>query len=530
MNKILYPLALALALIVGIYVGGHMPRKSWKSKANQVENNTKLEKLFGIIGSEYVDSVNVDSLVENAIPTVLSELDPHSSYLSNHDRQMANDDLEGSFSGIGVQFSIEDDTVMISNVISGGPCERKGVKAGDRIVKVDDKDFTGKAISNTVVVKTLRGKKGSHVKIGIKRAGNKDLIDFDIVRDDISVSSIDAAYIIEKGIGYVRVNKFGEHTYSEFLQSLNSLKEQGAERFIVDLRENPGGFLGAACLMINEFLEKGQMIVYTKDRYGKCEKHIADGRGHFKDAPVTVLINEWSASASEIFSGAIQDNDRGKVVGRRSFGKGLVQTSFQLDDSSEVRLTIARYYTPSGRCIQKPYKADANNDYSSEIVSRYESGELEDSSKYKHSEGEEQFQTVGGRTVYGGGGITPDVFVPIKKDGANSYFKMLNDRVLYDFCFFYTDKNRNILSQFKTKEELVRYLDQQNLEWQLADFAKTKNKIKVNPTMLQEARTLIRNRVNACIVRNFFGDLGFFSVLNEIDPIVKKAIEINLEK
>ncbi|MCQ2208375.1 MAG: S41 family peptidase [Paludibacteraceae bacterium] len=538
MKKILYPLVLALSVVIGIAIGNRMRQmqnsnQMWGGRnyfsTSSNDEAGKFGTLFNLINEQYVDSVDVDSIAEAAIPSILSKLDPHTVYLSNTDMQMANDDLEGSFSGIGVQFSIEDDTVMISNVISGGPCEKKGVRAGDRIVKVDDKEFTGKEINTNKVVKTLRGKKGTHVKLGISRKGSKDLIDFDIVRDDISVSSIDISYMITPEVGFVRVNKFGEHTYREFMQSLLSLKESGAKRFIIDLRENSGGYLNAAINMVNEFLMKDQLIVYTQGRAATDrEDFFANGKGHFQNYPVTVLINEWSASASEIFAGAMQDNDRGSIVGRRSFGKGLVQQSFPLDQNSEVRLTIARYYTPSGRCIQKPYKNE--KDYTDEIMDRYNNGEMDDSSKYKHDEKEEKFSTVGGRVVYGGGGITPDVFVGVNKQGVNSYYRALNDRALYDFAFFYTDKNREQLSKYKTKEELIKYLNTQGLEYKLAENAKTKSGIKVNPTMLSESKLLIQNRLNACIVRNFFGDEGFFSVLNEIDPIVKKALSLNLEK
>ncbi|MBR6042698.1 MAG: S41 family peptidase [Paludibacteraceae bacterium] len=536
MKNILYPLGLALAVVVGITIGKRISKMGdssplWGGQNFFTTSNEagKFGALFNLINERYVDSVNVDSVAEAAIPTILEKLDPHTVYLSNTDMQIANDDLEGSFSGIGVQFSIEEDTVMISNVISGGPCEKKGVRAGDRIVKVDGKDFTGKSINNNFVVKTLRGKKGSHVKLGICRKGANGLIDFDIVRDDISVSSIDISYMIAPEVGFVRVNKFGENTYREFMESLVGLQKCGAKKFIVDLRENSGGYLRAATYMVNEFLMKDQKIVYTRGRTDEDrEDYFADGRGHFQDFPITVLINEWSASASEIFAGAIQDNDRGTIIGRRSFGKGLVQQSFQLDNNSEVRLTIARYYTPSGRCIQKPYKNE--KEYTDEIMERYSNGEMDDSSKYKHDEGEDKFTTVGGRVVYGGGGITPDIFVGVNKLGVNSYFRALNDRVLYDFAFFYTDTNREQLSKYKSKEELVKFLNTQGLDRKLADYAKTKAGIKVNPTMLNESKDLIQNRLNACIVRNFFGDEGFFSVLNEIDPIVKKALSFNLEK
>lgn len=529
MKKIIYPILLAACLILGIHIGKQFTLL--KVRTNIFENElfgkdnaagNKLSTLIDLISCQYVDTLNVDSIAELAIQPILSELDPHSVYLSGLEKQLAADDLNGSFSGIGVQFSIEEDTVMISNVISGGPCDKKGVRAGDRIVKVDGEDFTGKDINNDTVVKKLRGKKGSNVKLGIKRHGESELISFDIVRDDIKVSSIDLAYMITPTTGFVRVNKFGEKTYSEFKESLDKLRKEGADKYIIDLRDNSGGYLDQAIDMINEFLEKGQLIVYTKGRYGK-EQEYANGNGEYKDVELTVLINEMSASASEIFAGAMQDNDRARIIGRRSFGKGLVQQQFPLDASSAVRLTIARYYTPSGRCIQKPYKDEKS--YTDEILARYENGEMEDSTKYKHSDDETQYKTKNGRTVYGGGGITPDIFVGIDKKGVNSYYTSLNNRMLYDFCFFYSDNNRTTLQQYKTIDELSNYLDSQDLENKLADYAQTKGNIRKNSHLLTECKSLLHNNLKACIIRNFFGDEGFFIMRNKNDNIVKTALK-----
>lgn len=525
MIKIIFPILLAIALIAGVFIGVKIPKNQTLNNVfpQKSQASEKISTILDLIDENYVDKVDIDSITEKAMPELLSQLDPHCVYLSNQDLQIANDDLEGSFSGIGVQFSLEDDTIMISNVISGGPCDKKGVRAGDRIVTVDTVNFTGKEITSDKVVKTLRGKKGTKVKLGIYRPGNEGLLDFEITRDDISVSSIDIAYMVTPTTGLIRVNKFGEKTYSEFMQSLIKLHRMGAKRYVIDLRDNPGGYLTAVIRMANEFLEKDQTIVFTKGRAkGTSDSCKADGNGHFKNVPVTVLINEWSASASEIFAGAMQDNDRGTVIGRRSFGKGLVQQQFTIDKTTEVRLTISRYYTPSGRCIQKPYKN--GKDYSSEVFDRYEKGEMEDSSKIEHKENEEQFKTLKGRTVYGGGGITPDIFVAAKIDGDNSYYRSLSNKALYDFAFHYTDRNRSILKSFKTQKELEEYLDSQKLENELAEFAKKEKKININSNMLDQCKLILRNRISACIVRNFFGDEGFHSVLNKIDPIVQKAI------
>ena len=527
MKKIFYPILLALAVVLGIEIGVKLDRNN-QSKigfGNDDDGNgpsEKLSTLFDLIDSQYVDTVNTDSLSDVAIENLLTDLDPHSVYLPASELKMANDDLNGSFSGIGVQFSIEHDSIIISNVISGGPCKKKGVRAGDRIVSANGKKLTGKNITNDMVIKTLRGKKGSKVKLGICRSGVKGVLTFDIIRDDISVSSIDASYMIAPKTGYVRVNKFGESTYEEFMSSLNSLKKSGATSYIIDLRDNSGGYLESGIRMINEFLKKGQLIVYTQGRDGRQNSY-ADGTGTYQNVPLTVLIDEWSASAAEIFAGAMQDNDRAVIIGRRSFGKGLVQQQYQLTDSSAVRLTIARYYTPAGRCIQKPYKNEQT--YTDEILRRYESGEMEDPTKYTHNKKEKKFKTKNGRTVYGGGGITPDLFVGIEK--MNSYFKQLANESLYDFAFSYTDKNRAKLSSFKTLNELKNYLDGQHLDEQLAVYAFKTKKIRKNPSMMGQNYELIRTRIEACIARNFFGDKGYFDIMNRNDATVKQALKGN---
>ena len=523
----IYPILLAIAAIIGIQIGIHLTN-SQRQKLDLINNDTmgispndKISTLLDLINTQYVDTVNTDSLTDSAISAMLAELDPHSVYLQASDLQMADDDLEGSFSGVGVQFNIEEDTVVISNVISGGPADKMGIRAGDRIATVDGKNFTGKIITNDYVIKKLRGKKGSKVKLGIRRNGNQNLISFTLTRNDISVSSIDASYMIASGTGYIRVNKFGENTYNEFKQCLDNLRKQGAKKYIIDLRDNGGGYLESAIKMINEFLKKGQLIVYTKGRDGR-ENSFADGTGSYQKEPLTILINEWSASASEIFAGAMQDNDRATIIGRRSFGKGLVQQQFNLSENSAVRLTVARYYTPSGRCIQKPYKDESK--YTDEIMSRYLNGEMDDPTKYHHDKNEKTYKTIKGRTVYGGGGITPDKFIGIKLKGTNSYYQQLYDVALYDFSFFYTDHNRSVLAKIKDRKAMEDYLNSQHIEVLLAQYAQRKNKIRINPYMLAQSKDLIRNKLNACIIRNFFGDNGFFATLNEDDPTVAAAM------
>ena len=527
MNKRIYiPLFFSLAVIAGILIGKVLAEKSIRHQMNasnvQVRNpQGKIEALLNLVDMQYVDTLSYDSIVEKSIPKILSNLDPHSNYIPASEVQSVNEELDGSFSGIGVQFNIQHDTVMVVGVISGGPSEKKGILPGDRIVMVNDTLFVGKTITNEKVMKKLRGPKDSEVKVGIKRNGTKDLLSFTIVRGDIPITSIDANYLIEPNIGYVKVNRFGATTYEEFFRAVYALKEQGAERYIVDLRANSGGYLDEAIKMINEFLEKGDVIVYTQGKASPRYDAIADGRGNFKNSKGVVLIDEWSASASEIFAGAIQDNDRGTIIGRRSFGKGLVQQQFQMGDGSALRLTVARYYTPSGRCIQKPY-----DDYDKDLVNRYLHGEFDsEDSIHVNKVDSMVYLTKNGRHVFGGGGIMPDIFVPRDTTGTTSYFnKLYNTGIIYEFAFSYTDKNREKLNGYKTAEALESYLEREDLIAQLATFAEQKG-VRKNPTMIEKSRQLINSKTNAYVIRNILGDCAFYQVLNRDDVTIKRAIE-----
>jgi carboxyl-terminal processing protease len=389
-----------------------------------------------LIDRAYVDTINKPKLIEDILPAILTDLDPHSVYIPKDEVQSMNEDLEGSFSGIGVQFNIQNDTIMIVDVIAGGPSEKLGILPGDRIVMVNDTNFTGKEITNNRVVKKLRGPKGSTVKVGITRNGSNQIWDFNITRDDIPVNSVDIAYPIQPGIGYIKGSQFGANTYNEFLTQLMLLREkQGCQKFIIDLRGNSGGYLHAAIYMINEFLQKEQLIVYTEGRSYPREDVRADGNGYFKNNDICVLINEWSASASEIFAGAIQDHDRGWIIGRRSFGKGLVQQQMDLQDGSQLRLTIARYYIPSGRCIQKPYKQGETEQYESELEKRYEHGEFFDQDSIVQNDSVVYYTSLG-RKVYGGGGVMPDYFIGQDTTAYSPYYRQaFNSMALYSFCF-----------------------------------------------------------------------------------------------
>ena len=416
-NYVWFPFLGAVLVIIGIYLGTVSTRGE---KALQKDTRfNKIEYLLNIINSQYVDSVDVEKLIEDAMPTILNELDPHSVYIPAKDLESTNEELEGSFSGIGVQFSLQNDTIMVVGVISGGPSEKIGIMPGDRIVEINDSVFTGKDITNEKVMKTLRGAKGTEVKVGVRRSTSKDVLSFNIIRGDIPVNSVDASYMIDQETGYVKISKFGRSTYNEMISSLAKLAAQGGKQYIIDLRGNSGGYLDIAINMINEFLPKDQLIVYTDGVHSARSEAKSNGRGVFQNAPLVVLIDEWSASASEIFAGAIQDNDRGTVIGRRSFGKGLVQQQIPFVDGSAMRLTVARYYIPSGRSIQKEYKMGHDEDYGMDIINRFNHGEFYNQDSIKMNDSLIYF-TSNGRTVYGGGGVMPVIFVQIDTTGLTS--------------------------------------------------------------------------------------------------------------
>lgn len=525
MKKIVIPIVVSLAAVFGFVIGSVLSKNELQhtQKDSNLNVDGKLDLLLNLIDLQYVDTVNRDELVESAIPKILAELDPHSVYIPAEDLQIVNDDLDKSFSGIGVQFNIQKDTIMIVAVISGGPSERLGILPGDRIVTVDDSLFVGPAITNDKVMKRLRGPKGTKVKVGVKRSSSEELLSFEIVRGDIPLHSIDASYMLQDKVGYVKVSKFGSGTYDEFVEALTNLRIEGAERYIVDLRGNSGGYLDAAILMTNEFLKEGDLIVYTEGKAEKRRDAVADGRGVFAQTPVAVLIDEWSASASEIFAGAIQDNDRGVVVGRRSFGKGLVQQQIPLRDGSAIRLTIARYHTPSGRCIQKPYSD--KDEYDMDILNRYLHGEMDDKDSIKALPDSLKFFTTQGRVVYGGGGISPDVFVPRDTIGMTSYYtKIYNGGILYDYTFEYVDKNREKLALYKDFTSLLNYLNTQNLADELVQFAQGRG-IPKNDKMYAESKALMQNRIKAYILRSMLGDEAFYPVFNENDIVIRVALQ-----
>ena len=522
------PIIIAISVVAGIFIGTFY--------ANRFSQNTpelggiqpgtnKLNGLLRIVSDQYVDTVNMAELVEEAMPQILNELDPHSSYIPAKDLQAVNDDLAGSFSGIGVQFTIQQDTIHISDVIAGGPSEKVGIMPGDRIVEIDDSAFVGKIVTNNESMKRLKGPKGSEVKIGVFRPGEKEILHFTIIRGDIPNKSIKAAYMIDEKYGYMNIEKFGETTYPEMLIALAQLHQQNCEGLIVDLRGNTGGYMGAAIQMVNEFLPKGRLIVYTEGRKSPRENYPSNGTGSSQQMPIIVLLDEGSASASEIFAGAIQDNDRGTIIGRRSFGKGLVQQPIEFNDGSAIRLTIARYYTPSGRCIQKPYNKGNDAQYNMDLLTRYEHGEFFSKDSIKQDESHIYYTSIG-RAVYGGGGIMPDIFVPQDTTGITSYFTMAANRGLtIQFSFQYTDKNRQTLQKYKTGEELLKYLKTQNILEKFAQFAEGKG-LKRRNLLMYKSKELFNRNLYGNIIYNMLNMEEYLKFLNQSDATVLKALEV----
>lgn len=525
----LMPFLLAICLVAGILIGTFYTNHFSGNKLGIINTSSnKLNALLHIIDEQYVDTVSMFNLVEEAMPQILAELDPHSSYIPAKDLEAVNSDLKGSFSGIGVQFTIQDDTIHINSVIQGGPSEKVGLLAGDRIVEVDDSSFVGKIVTNAEAMRRLKGEKGSKVKLGIYRPGEKEILHFTVVRGDIPVKSIDAAYMINDKFGYVKVNKFGETTYPELLVALAQLSQANCKGMIIDLRGNTGGYMAAAIQMVNEFLPNNKLIVYTEGRKSPRENYTSNGTGSSQTMPLIVLMDEGSASASEIFAGAIQDNDRGTIIGRRSFGKGLVQQPIEFSDGSAIRLTIARYYTPSGRCIQKPYEKGNDAEYEMDIITRYEHGEFFSADSIKQNI-KEIYHTSLGRTVYGGGGIMPDIFVPQDTTGMTSYYRMAATRgLIVRYTLDYTDKNRNKLKEYDTPQKMEAYLKTQNLLEKFAVYAEKKG-LKRRNILMYKSKQLFEESLYGNIIYNMLGMEAYITYSNLTDKTVQKALEV-LEK
>lgn len=514
------PLILAAVFAAGMWVNYFMNRQPELTYGQK-----KLNAIMSMIEEQYVDDVDIDSLIERTLPHLLSNLDPHSAYIPSKDLKGVNDELEGSFSGVGVSFMIMNDTICIVEVISGGPSEKVGLKAGDRIVTIDDENVAGAGMTNEGVFSRLRGIKDTHVKLGIKRSGVRDILEYDVTRGDIPVTSIDAAYLVEDGVGYVKVNKFSRNTYDEFISALNMLRTGGAEKYIIDLRGNGGGFMEMAVVMANEFLPGGMKIVETRGRDHSVNSVVlSDGTGRFKNSEVVVLIDEFSASSSEILSGALQDNDRALIIGRRSFGKGLVQQQLMMADSSALRLTVQRYYTPSGRSIQKDYKPGENVGYETEILDRYNHGEAYNADSIRFNK-DKIFHTSTGRVVYGGGGIMPDIFVPTDTTGVTGYYlKVANASLLQKFTFEYCDMNRDNLKLATNVNELMKLLPSDDvLLYAFVTYA-ADHGVPAQWYYISQSKQLLLSQLKALIARDILGVSAYYQVINRTDNNIEEAL------
>ena len=521
----LMPLFMAICVVVGILIGTFYANHFSGNRLNIINTSgNKLNNLLHIIDDQYVDTVNMNDLVEKAMPQILSELDPHSVYISSKDVQSANDDLSSSFSGVGIEFTIRQDTIHVQNVISNGPAEKAGVIAGDKIVSIDDKPFVGKIVTTTESMRRLKGPKDTKVKLGLLGYKAKKVRYVTVTRGEIPQKSISATYMLDSKTGYIKIKKFAENTYPELLISLAQLSQNNLQNLVIDLRGNLGGYMASAVQIANEFLPKNRLIVYMEGRRSPRQDFMSDGKGSYQHIPLIILIDEASASSSEIVSGAIQDNDRGTIIGRRSFGKGLVQKPLSFRDGSMIRLTTARYYTPSGRCIQKPYSSGADKDYEDDLLNRYQSGEYFSQDSIKHSG--KKYHTKNGRIVYGGGGITPDIFVPEDTLGITSYYKEAAiSGLILQFAFEYTDENRAKLTELGNYNAITKHLTKQNIVDKFAPYA-DKNGLKRRNLMIKKSHKLLERYIVSRIVYNILDENAWTQYLNQDDPTVSKAMDI----
>ncbi|MEZ5105451.1 MAG: S41 family peptidase [Draconibacterium sp.] len=529
MNKktiILLPLLIAVSIAAGIVIGNMLKRNSQPGFSGFAAAKTnKLDVVLDLIEHGYVDSVNTSDIIEKTIPEILENLDPHTTYIPVKEMKEVEEEMTGKFSGIGVQFSVMEDTVRVIEVISGGPSSKVGIMPGDRIVRVNDSIIAGINVKNNTVMNLLRGEKNSKVEVGIVRKGYDDELEFEITRGDIPIYSVDVSYMIDEETGFIKISRFANKTYNEFMQGMEKLDKAGAQKVIIDLRQNPGGSLVAVLQMLDEFLEKDEPILYTEGVNQPRKTYTASGHNKWKDFQVFVIIDEFSASASEIFAGAIQDNDRGIIIGRRSFGKGLVQEQIPFNDGSALRLTVARFYTPSGRCIQSSYE-DGNEEYYNHIYERFHNMEqlVADSIHFADSL---KYQTKGGRTVYGGGGIMPDFFVPADTTGNSEYFtKLYRKGLIYSYAYSYADEHRDVLSSFTNAKEIEDYLYKNNSFEEFIKYAAEKGVPRDNEG-LKESGRVIDTQLKAYIARNIIGEEGFYPIIQEIDKTLLRVIDIS---
>ncbi len=526
------PLYFSIILVIGLLGGYFFSQNNSFSKTPDGASGyhksrySKINNLLEYIEMQYVDTINEHQLVEKTVTSMLHSLDPHSDYIPAEQFKQVNEPLQGNFDGIGVEFNIINDTIRVITPISGGPSEKLGIKSGDKIIKVDNKLMAGVKITNKQVFEKLRGERGSKVKVSIQRSGVQKLLDFVIERDEIPLYSIDISYIVKPGLGYIKISRFASTTYDEYVKAFNTLSSQGMKKLILDLRGNPGGFLNAAVSIADEFLANGLQIVYTEGRSKPKKFYKATTHGSFENNPLVVLIDEGSASASEIVAGAVQDNDRATIIGRRSFGKGLVQDQLDLLDGSAVRLTIARYYTPTGRCIQKPY-TEGNEAYYQEELDRYSAGELVNADSVKLDKSK-IYHTPGGKTVYGGGGIMPDVFVPLDTAKYSSFVnKAFYTAIINSFGFEYSDHHRaELLKKYPTAQDYIRnFTADDKLLDDFYSFAQNK-KLTASDSDKQKSHASLQHLLKALIGRNLFDKDAYYPIINQNDNCIKKAIEV----
>lgn len=523
-SSLLIPLIAAVCVLIGVFIGVKYSPNRNNVYVNQGSTN-KLNYILRIIDENYVDTLNMTELVEDALPTIISNLDPHSVYIPKTISDEVFSDLQASFSGVGIQFTIQQDTIYVNSVVKQGPSEEAGIIAGDRIVMVDDSLFVGKSVNNRTAMKKLKGPKGSKVKLGIKRQGETDILAFDITRGDIPQNTIDATYMIDNKFGYIQLAKFGRTSYVELINSMARLLYEKCEGVIIDLRGNSGGYLDIVAKIVNEFLPKDQLILFTEGAHMSRQNIYTTGSGGYQDIPVILLIDEESASSSEIFAAAIQDNDRGTIIGRRSYGKGLVQKDVEFNDSTALRLTIARYYTPSGRSIQRPYTKGNNKDYGLDLYYRIQHGELftADSIKLDKSK---VYHTANGRPIYGGGGIMPDIFVPHDTIGSSSYLtEVLSRGLTIQFAFQYSDRNRDKLSQFKNESEMEKYLLSQHILERFVQFAQSKG-IKRRNILINKSKNLLEKNLVGNIIYNILGMEEHVKYINKTDKTMQTALDV----
>lgn len=521
------PVLVAVSLCLGILMGAWLNNRSYGSQGTR-SAMAKMQEVLTLIQDSYVDEVSPDSLVDISLREILKNLDPHSSYIPASGRTAKDRELESSFYGIGIQFQMLNDTVYVVEVITGGAAEQVGLQAGDRIVTVDGEDVTGPEISTDDIFKRLRGEEGTQVTVGVKRLNSPKILDFEMTRVEIPVTPIDASYMLNDSTGYVKIGRFSDNTYVEFLKSISQLRYKGAESLVIDLRGNTGGYMSPAVLMANEFFDYPTLLVSTRGRNWNDNNFLgSDNSGSFGKERLVVLIDEYTASASEILAGAIQDNDRGLIVGRRSFGKGLVQHSYDLADSSQVLLTVQRYYTPSGRCIQKVYKPGHNDDYAMDLIERYDRGETFHRDSIKVDSTKVYSTLLTGRTVYGGGGIYPDVFVPADTTGISSYYiNVANEGLFQKYAFEFCDLNRDDLSEAENVDQLLTLLPTDNtLLNSFVTYANNVGGVRARWYYIEPSRDLIVNQLKALIARDILGVSAYYEIVNRRDPVVREALK-----